>query len=71
MGQIYTITAEASTSSNARIPAVLIHGFAGGVALWAANIDDLAKKRILHCFDLLGSHINDMPLLGNLQLFQF
>lgn len=56
MGQIYTVTAETPTSSYARIPAVLIHGFAGGVALWAANIDDMAKKRMLHCFDLLGSN---------------
>lgn len=56
MGQIYTVTAETPTSSYTRIPVVLIHGFAGGVALWASNIDDMAKKRILHCFDLLGGY---------------
>ncbi|CAG9538879.1 unnamed protein product, partial [Cercopithifilaria johnstoni] len=61
MGEIYTVTAETPTSSYARIPAVLIHGFAGGVALWAANIDDMAKKRLLHCFDLLGFGRSSRP----------
>ncbi|EFO14946.2 hydrolase [Loa loa] len=64
MGQIYTVTAETPTSSYARIPAVLIHGFAGGVALWAANIDDMAKKRILHCFDLLGFGRSSRPVFA-------
>ncbi|KAL3997435.1 Alpha/beta hydrolase family protein [Acanthocheilonema viteae] len=64
MGQIYTVTAETPTSSYTRIPAVLIHGFAGGVALWAANIDDMAKKRILHCFDLLGFGRSSRPVFA-------
>ncbi|VDK86405.1 unnamed protein product [Litomosoides sigmodontis] len=65
MGRIYTVTAETPTSSHARIPAVLIHGFAGGVALWAANIDDMAKKRILHCFDLLGFGRSSRPVFAS------
>ncbi|VDO41016.1 unnamed protein product [Onchocerca flexuosa] len=64
MGQIYTVTAESPTSSCARIPAVLIHGFAAGVAFWAANIDDMAKKRILHCFDLLGFGRSSRPVFA-------
>ncbi|VDN42822.1 unnamed protein product [Gongylonema pulchrum] len=54
MGLVYTIEAISPTSSDARIPVVLIHGFAGGVGLWAANIDAVAKRRIAYCFDLLG-----------------
>uniref|UniRef100_A0A915Q2U8 AB hydrolase-1 domain-containing protein n=1 Tax=Setaria digitata TaxID=48799 RepID=A0A915Q2U8_9BILA len=64
MGRIYTVTAEASTSSNTRVPAVLIHGFGGGVAFWAANIDDMAKNRILHCFDLLGFGRSSRPVFA-------
>ncbi|OZC05951.1 hydrolase, alpha/beta domain protein [Onchocerca flexuosa] len=64
MGQIYTVTAESPTSSCSRIPAVLIHGFAAGVAFWAANIDDMAKKRILHCFDLLGFGRSSRPVFA-------
>ncbi|VDK66103.1 unnamed protein product [Onchocerca ochengi] len=64
MGQIYTVTAESPTSSYTRIPAVLIHGFAAGVAFWAANIDDMAKKRILYCFDLLGFGRSSRPVFA-------
>lgn len=32
----------------------MVHGFAGGVALWAQNLDILAKDRTVYAFDLLG-----------------
>ena len=32
----------------------MVHGFGGGLALWALNVDSLAKQRSLYTFDLLG-----------------
>ncbi|VDN01742.1 unnamed protein product [Thelazia callipaeda] len=61
MGRIYTVVAESSRSSSARIPVVLIHGFAGGVGFWAANIDAMAENRLLYCFDLLGFGRSSRP----------
>ncbi|VDN29584.1 unnamed protein product [Gongylonema pulchrum] len=61
MGLVYTIEAISPTSSDARIPVVLIHGFAGGVGLWAANIDAVAKRRFAYCFDLLGFGRSSRP----------
>ncbi|MCP9264190.1 Protein ABHD4 [Dirofilaria immitis] len=74
MGQIYTVTAESSTSSYARIPAVLIHGFAGGVAFWASNIDDMAKNGyfiVLICFGRSSRPLFAKdPVLAELQFVQ-
>ena len=33
----------------------------GGIALWAANIDALAEKRPLYCFDLIGFGRSSRP----------
>lgn len=53
---MYTITVKSTKESEeSRVPFVLVHGFAAGVAVWAANFDSLAGKRTVHAFDLLGN----------------
>ena len=32
----------------------MVHGFGGGVGLWALNVDSLAQHRSVYTFDLLG-----------------
>ena len=37
-----------------RVPLVLVHGFGGGVGLWAMNVDVLSQNRSVYAFDMLG-----------------
>uniref|UniRef100_A0A0N5BTX1 AB hydrolase-1 domain-containing protein n=1 Tax=Strongyloides papillosus TaxID=174720 RepID=A0A0N5BTX1_STREA len=59
---IHTITLEdKSTTYKSDIPLVLVHGFAAGVAMWSKNLEQLAKKKIVHAFDLLGFGRSSRP----------
>ena len=41
------------TTSNS-YPIVMVHGFGGGLGLFAKNFDSISKRRSLYAFDLLG-----------------
>lgn len=46
-------------------PLVLIHGFGGGAALWAMNVDSLSQNRTVYAFDVLGFGRSSRPLLSS------
>ncbi|KJH51133.1 hydrolase, alpha/beta domain protein [Dictyocaulus viviparus] len=58
---IYTVTVEAKEARTYDEPVVLMHGFGAGVAVWGANIAELAKHHDVHAFDLLGFGRSSRP----------
>ncbi len=58
---MYTMVNSKQDSQNSTIPLVFVHGWGAGVGFWAKNIDDLAKGRQVHMFDLMGFGQSSRP----------
>uniref|UniRef100_A0A914HCA9 AB hydrolase-1 domain-containing protein n=1 Tax=Globodera rostochiensis TaxID=31243 RepID=A0A914HCA9_GLORO len=63
---VHTLTIKPSSDHpSSPCPFVLMHGFAAGVGIWAASLDDLCLKRTVHAFDILGFGRSDRPQFSN------
>ncbi|XP_056141971.1 1-acylglycerol-3-phosphate O-acyltransferase ABHD5 [Lampris incognitus] len=57
---LWTLSFKRSDTEH-KTPLVLLHGFGGGVGLWAHNLNVLSKHRPIYAFDLLGFGQSSRP----------
>ncbi|CDQ98036.1 unnamed protein product, partial [Oncorhynchus mykiss] len=60
---LWTLTLNGNMKN--QTPLVLLHGFGGGVGLWALNLDALAQQRPVYAFDLLGFGQSSRPYFSS------
>ncbi|XP_068413605.1 1-acylglycerol-3-phosphate O-acyltransferase ABHD5 isoform X2 [Eschrichtius robustus] len=58
-------TLKLSHNISNKTPLVLLHGFGGGLGLWALNFGDLCTNRPVYAFDLLGFGRSSRPRFDN------
>ncbi|KAJ3598476.1 hypothetical protein NHX12_001986 [Muraenolepis orangiensis] len=59
---VWTLALESSNAAGRhKTPVVLLHGFGGGVGLWAHNLDALSQRRPVYALDLLGFGQSSRP----------
>ncbi|XP_028281073.1 1-acylglycerol-3-phosphate O-acyltransferase ABHD5 [Parambassis ranga] len=61
--QLWTLTF-CGDSVKDKTPLVLLHGFGGGMGLWAQNLDALSRHRPVYALDLLGFGQSSRPLFS-------
>lgn len=57
---LWTLSFQSKSVKN-RTPMVLLHGFGGGLGLWAQNLDALSQQRPVLALDLLGFGLSGRP----------
>ena len=63
--RIWTLIFNPEAQSPRKVPLVLVHGFGGGVGLWAMNFDALSQNRTVYAFDMLGFGRSSRPQLSS------
>ncbi|XP_038131504.1 1-acylglycerol-3-phosphate O-acyltransferase ABHD5-like [Cyprinodon tularosa] len=60
---LWTLTFTKDTVKD-KTPVVLLHGFGGGVGLWAQNLEALAEHHLVYALDLLGFGQSSRPVFS-------
>ncbi|XP_071400397.1 1-acylglycerol-3-phosphate O-acyltransferase ABHD5 isoform X2 [Centroberyx affinis] len=61
--QLWTLTFNSNATKD-KTPVVLLHGFGGGVGLWALNLGSLSQRRPVYALDLLGFGQSSRPVFS-------